>query len=175
MHPVLPSLLALVILAGCATPGLLPGQASLTLHETLVIPANAASVRLQDGRVTAFNAVQEHDPFCIFEIETVAAREQSVHPGTFTITAIRRSVEPFAGLPGQAGFGLMRASLLSGGGRPSLLYYKTVFHLSDASQPVRALSCMSNQMAAGISFPRHLTPAEIRQALGNLLTLRLPI
>jgi len=40
--------------------------------------------------------------------------------------------------------------------------------------PVRALSCMSNQMAPGIGIMRHLSPAEIRQALGKLITLETP-
>jgi len=30
------------------------------------------------------NAVQEHDPFCVFEIDTVSEQTQTVAPGLFT-------------------------------------------------------------------------------------------
>lgn len=177
MQSVFAGFLALTLLTACATPNLPPGQASLKLHQPLVIPADSASVRLQYGRVVAFNAVQEQDPFCIFVINTVSEREQTVQPGTFAVTSITRTVEPVATLPVYPEYQVMRASMGngSGGGRPSLLYYKTLFRLHDATQPVRALNCMSNQMASGSPFLRHLTPAEIRQALGPLFTLELPI
>ncbi len=169
-------LIALFLLTACATPNLPPGQASLKLRQPLVIPADSASVRLQYGRVVAFNAVREQDPFCIFVINTVSEREQTVQPGTFAVTSITRAVEPVATLPAYPEFRVMRASMgYGGGGRPTLLYYKTLFRLHDATQPVRALQCMSNQMASGSPFLRHLTPAEIRQALGPLFTLELPI
>lgn len=174
MKSAVAALLALALTTACATPSLPPGQVSLKLHEPLVIPANAASVRLQYGRVVAFNAVQEHDPFCIFEIDTLSETTQTVRPGTFAVTSITRTVEPVAALPAYPGYQLVRASSMLGGGRPTLLYYKTIFRLQDATQPVRALNCMSNQMASGSPFLRHLTPAEIRQAIGPLFTLDLP-
>ncbi len=100
----------------------------------------------------------------------VAARR-----GAFAVTSITRAVEPVAALPAHPDFQVVRTSSTLGGGRPTLLYYKTLFRLHDATQPVRALQCMSKQMASGSPFPRHLTPAEIRQALGPLFILELSI
>jgi hypothetical protein len=175
MKPLLPGLLFAALLAGCATssdplPGVSHGR--LVLREALAIPPDAATVRLQYGRVVASNSVQEHDPFCVFELNTVAPAEQTVRPGAFAITRVVRSVETFAGMPV---FRPMRVGLGDDGGGPTHIYYKTIFHLKDDAQPVRALTCMSNQNAPGIfPFMRHLTGAEIRQALGTLFVLEFP-
>lgn len=178
MKPLAPALLALALLAGCAhTPDGAPlaSHGRLVLNQPLAIPPDAATVRLQYGRVVAFNAVQEHDPFCVFELDTVADKEQAVRPGRFDITRVGRSIETFAGMPVMPFFRLVRVGLGDSDGGPSHIYYKTTFRLRDDAQPVRALTCMSNQMAPGIPIMRHLTLAEIRQALGGIMTLELPI
>ncbi len=175
MKPLLPGLLFLALLSGCANTNDAVNQGRVVLNETLTIPANAATVRLQYGRVVPFNGVQEQDPFCIFEINTVAEGEQTVRPGGFAITRAYRSIETFAGLPVFPFIPTMKVGFsLDGDGSPSHIYYKTVFQLAAPDQPVRALSCMSNQMAPGIGIMRHLSPAEIRQALGKLITLETP-
>ena len=178
MKPLLPGLLFLALLSGCANTNDAVNQGRVVLNETLTIPANAATVRLQYGRVVPFNGVQEQDPFCVFEINTVAEAEQTVRPGGFAITRAYRSIETIAGLPVFPVFPYiptMRvASGVDGDGSPSHIYYKTVFRLAAPDQPVRALTCMSNQMAPGIGIMRHLSPAEIRQALGKLITLETP-
>lgn len=178
----LPSLLLIALLiaqlTGCASA---PGSISdtgparhhgrLVLNEALTIPPNAATVRLQYGRIVPMNGVQEQDPFCVFEIDTVSAGEQSVRPGRFAITRIGRSIETIAGLaiPRR-----VRVGLGDDSGGISHLYYKTTFSLQDEAQPVRALTCMSNQYMPGIPIMRHLTPEEIRGALGRIITLEFP-
>lgn len=161
------------LLVGCSgASDIRPGQeyGQLVLHQALTIPAGAATVRLQYGRATASNAVQEQDPFCIFEIETVSDSPQSVAPGTFPITAITRSVTTFSGMPVVGFF----TSFADQDNSPSQIYYKTVFRLADARGSARALSCMSDQNAPGIApFMRHLTLAEMRAALGQGFTLEL--
>lgn len=174
MKPLIPALLSLAMLAGCAdTPQAVPSyyKGRLVLNQALAIPPNAATVRLQYGRVVASNAVQEHDPFCVFELDTVAPGEQTVRPGRFVITRIGRSVETIAGL---ATLRRVRVGFDDDSGGPSHLYYKTTFRLHDEAQPVRALTCMSNQLAPGIPIMRHLTPGEIRAALGGIITLEFP-
>lgn len=174
MKPLIPVLLSLSMLAGCAgTPDAVSSSnyGRLVLNQALTIPPNAATVRLQYGHVVAYNAVQEHDPFCVFELNTVADREQTAHPGRFAITRIGRSVETIAGLPTLR---RVRVTLGDDSGGISFLYYKTTFQLRDEAQPVRALTCMSNQYMPGIPIMRHLTPEEIRGALGGIITLEFP-
>ena len=140
------------------------------LNHTLELPASWATVRLQHGRVVAFGRVQEHLPHCIFEIDTVREVPQRVEPDIFVITQVSRSTSTIA-----ARQGFVRASFDFDDGGPTQMFYKTVFTLRSARQPgVRNLTCQSDQYAAGISIPRHLTVPEIRQALGGIFTLELP-
>lgn len=170
MRPIVLLFTALAWLGGCATsaePPSAPEAGRLTLRQALAIPPGAATVRLQYGKIVAFNAVQEHDPFCVFEIETVAPGEQRVNPAGYAITRIVRSVETIAGAPAPRP---VRVAFNDDGG-PSHIYFKTTFRLRDPVGQARALTCMSNQFAPGIPIMRHLTAAEIRQALGDFITL----
>ncbi len=167
-----PALLLSLTLAACAQlPADAPPIGQLRVLTPLEIPAGAASLRLQYGQPVAFNAVQEQDPFCVFELDTVSDWPQAVVPARFAILDIRRSVETFAGMP------LMSAVFfqvgLGRGDGPSQLYYKTAFLLAPNPQGARSLTCMSNQYMPGIAIMRHLTLAEIRSALGQRMTLDL--
>ena len=172
---ILSSLAVAPLLAACAgVPDTGPDNAAASRHlvltRSLEIPPGGATVRLQYGQPVARNGVQETDPHCIFEIDTVSEAAQQVRPDRFPITAIQRKVETFSGMPAPIwhGFG---AGLGRNDG-PSQVYYITEFRLHSATQPgVRVLTCQSNQNAAGIGIPRHLTPAEIRQALGDYFRL----
>ncbi len=150
----------------------------LQLRQALQISPDAATARLQYGHIVARNAVQEHDPFCVFEIDTVRPETQVIAPGEFLVTGISRSVETFAGMPVAPLVEhfprLNRRVSFSDDDSPTHIYYKTTFRLRDAKQPVRALTCMSNQNAPGnANFMRHLTLAEISGALGEWFTLKL--
>jgi hypothetical protein len=174
--------LAAILSTACAnTPGpAAPDLGSLQLREPLQIEPDAASARLQYGHIVARNAVQEQDPFCVFEIDTVRAEPQIVAPGRFHITAISRSIDTIAALPEvTSGWQIRRVRFGGGGdGPPTNIYYKTIFRLRDVTAqsptPVHALICMSNQNAPGnASRMRHLTLPEIRGALGAWFTLQL--
>jgi hypothetical protein len=169
-------------LAACSNlgPDLNQASGALQLHENLQIPPDSASVRLQYGRIVARNAVQEQDPFCVFEVEQVSTQPQTVTPGRFRIAHLIRSIESFAGMPvlPNAWPGAMnRRVSLGGDDSPTHIYYKTTFRLApetpqDPAPQVRSLSCMSNQNAPGnAALMRHLTLAEIRAALGGWFSL----
>lgn len=168
------SIMLVLSLAACANA---PQDAypvgRLSLLAPVIIPPGAATLRLQYGRITASNAVQEQDPFCVFELDTVAEQAQAVAPENFDIVGIHRSVETFAGMPAlQPLFRPMRVAF-NDDDRPSHIYYKTTFRLASNSQKARALTCMSNQLMPGIVFMRHLTLREMRDALGAFFTLNL--
>jgi len=148
---------------------------ALQLHDNLQIPPNSATVRLQYGGIVARNAVQEQDPFCVFEVEQVSPKTQTVAPGRFRIINVIRSIESFAGMPvlPDAWTGVLnRRVSLGGDDSPTHIYYKTTFRLASEPPQARSLSCMSNQNAPGnAALMRHLSLTEIRAALGNWFSL----
>jgi len=174
-------LAVLVILAGCGTTkryGMdspyysYPYGVRLILNQPLDIPPDSATIRLQYGQVVPRNGVQEQDPHCIFELSTVAPTPQRVEPDEFSVTRVRRSTSTIA-RGESAPTGLVRVGLSSGSSGPTNYYYKTEFFLHSDSQPnVLLMTCQSNQNYTPLK--RHLTVAEIRQALGSIFTLILP-
>ena len=173
------ALLGVLLLGGCA--GLQsPDTASphyayttgwaVRLNRPLTIPADAATVRMQYGRIVPRNSVQEHDPFCVVELDTVRAEPQTLQPGRFEVWRVSRSVSPITVM---AKSPLIRARYIEDDGDPSFLYFITEFRLRDPAQPaLRGMRCAWNQMAPGNrALMRHLTLNEIRWALGDWMTL----
>ncbi len=149
-----------------------PAESRLVLNRALEIPPNWATVRIQNGRPVAFGHVQEYQPHCIFEVYTVREEAQRIEPDTFSIVKVERSANSLAL---RSGFFFSIGSAYADFDRPGQMFYKTIFWLKYGRQPdVRWMTCQSDQYAAGISIPRHLTVTEIRQALGDLFTLDLP-
>jgi len=148
----------------------------ITLNQPIEIPPDRATVWLQHGRVVPYNHIQEDEPQCIFELNTVRATSQQVEPESFTVTKVIRDITEFGGISVSPGF--VRVGMTVGrrdGGRPSWLYYRTVFRLHSEHRPeVRSLTCQSNQYAAGVTIMRHLTVPEMQQALGQWFSLKLP-
>jgi hypothetical protein len=126
-------------------------------------------VRLQYGNIVPRNSVQEHDPYCVVELDTVSSETQTLQPGRFEVWRVTRSVDPITAMASP----LIKTVHGDDDGGLTFLYYKTTFRLRDANQPtLRGMTCSWNQMAPGNrALMRHLTLAEIRQALGGWMTL----
>lgn len=172
-------LIGLVLLGGCA--GLQSNDPAsphyayatgwaMTLHKPLTIPAESATVRLQYGGIVPRNSVQEHDPFCVVELDTVREVPQTLAPGRFEVWRVTRSVSPISAAR-RAPIG--RVHFVDDDGEPSFLYFMTAFRLRDPAQPaLRGMTCAWNQMAPGNrALMRHLTLDEIRAALGDWFSL----
>lgn len=142
---------------------------SVRLNQPLTIPADAATVRLQYGRIVPRNSVQEYDPYCVVELNTVRAEPQVLQPGRFEVWRVTRSVSTITAALASP---LIKAAFADDGA-PTFLYYLTEFRLRDRAQPnLRGMTCAWNQMAPGNrSRMRHLTLDEIRHALGDWMTL----
>ncbi|HEX7972105.1 MAG TPA: hypothetical protein VF501_07805 [Thiobacillus sp.] len=140
------------------------------LNRPLTIPADAATVRLQYGRIVPRNSVQEHDPFCVVELDTVRAEPQVLQPGRFAVWRVTRSISP---ITVAAPTPFVEAGFVDDDSAPTFLYFITEFRLRDAAQPsLRGMRCAWNQMAPGNrALMRHLTLAEIQGALGDWMTL----
>jgi hypothetical protein len=143
---------------------------TVQLKRPLTIPPDAATVRLQYGRIVPRNSVQEHDPFCVVELNTVRAEAQTLQPGRFEVWRVTRSVSP---ITAAAKSPLIQARHADDDGDPSFLYFITEFRLRDANQPkLRSMRCAWNQMAPGNrALMRHLTLGEIQSALGDWVQL----
>jgi hypothetical protein len=135
----------------------------LVLRETVHVPPEAATLRFQRGRITAFNAVQEYEPFCIFELDTVSAEAQQVLPEAFVVTRISRTLETFSGMPVPM---FARIGLFDRDDGPSHIYAKTTLHLQPTAQRVRSLTCMKNVAGQPTAWASHLTLQEMRSAWG---------
>ncbi|MEW6133756.1 MAG: hypothetical protein AB1591_11445 [Pseudomonadota bacterium] len=147
-----------------------PPGVRLALNQPLEIPANWATARLQHGRPVPFGHVQEQEPHCIFEIDTVRAVPQRVEADVFAVTSVRRSVSELAG-----GAGFFVRSALADDDAPAPIYFKTTFMLRSEKQPgVLRMVCQAGPYSDDIARHRHLTVAEIREALGRMFTLELP-
>ncbi|HMM47422.1 MAG TPA: hypothetical protein PKC12_05520 [Thiobacillaceae bacterium] len=140
------------------------------LHRPLTIAPGAATVRLQYGAIVQRNSVQEWDPFCIVEIDTVRDEPQVVRPGRFEVWRVRRSVNP---VTARAASGFVQTHLARDDGGPSFLYFITEFRLRDPDQPaLRGMRCAWDQMVPSRRMlMRHLTLEEIQHALGGWITL----
>mgnify|MGYP001571644288 CR=1 FL=1 len=169
----------LLLLGGCA--GLeSPDPASpyyayatgwvVQLNRPLTIQPNEATVRLQYGQIVPRNSVQEQDPFCVVELNTVREAPQTLQPGRFEVWQVTRIVDP---ITAAAKSPLIKARYVFDDGDPSFLYFITEFRLRDPAQPnLRGIRCAWNQMAAGNRMlMRHLTLNEIRGALGDWMSL----
>lgn len=143
---------------------------TVQLNRPLTIPPEAATVRLQYGRIVPRNSVQEHDPFCVVELDTVRAEAQTLQPGRFEVWRVTRSVSSITAAMKPP---LIKALHIDNDGAPTFLYYITEFRLRDAAQPnLRGMRCAWNQMAPGNRpLMRHLTLAEIGSALGDWMQL----
>ena len=143
---------------------------TVQLNQPLMIPADAATVRLQYGRIVPRNSVQEQDPFCVVELNTVRAEPQILQPGRFEVWRVTRSVSPIAAAVPTP---FIKAGFAVDDDTPAFLYFKTEFRLRDAAQPnLRGMTCAWNQMAPGNrGLMRHLTLDEIHSALGDWMRL----
>ncbi len=149
-----------------------PADSRLVLNRAVEIPADWATLRLQSGKPVPFGHVNEYAPHCILEIDSVRTVPQRIEPDSFAIVKVERSMSTLAV---GAGFFFFVNSAWADSDQPGQMFYKTVFWLKSERQPgVKWLTCQSDQYAAGVGIPRHLTVGEIRQALGDIFTLELP-
>lgn len=139
------------------------------LNHSLTIPPGAATVRLQYGQVVPRNGVQEFDPYCVVELNTVRDTPQTLKPGRFQVWRVTRSVDVYAAAKSP----LMKARYVDDDGDVTPLYYKTAFRLRDPAQPnLRGMTCAWSQLVPGNPLlMRHLRLSEIQAALGDWITL----
>ncbi len=168
-------LFALLALSACQSTPLareespyytVPAGSRLILHKDLTIPAERAGVYIQGGMVMGWTEINSYHPHCNLVMRRVADAPQTVRAGEFVVVKVRRqnlsAVRP----------GAQYAQLFADG-VPSHWVYATVMDLRSTDQPeVISLTCQHWESPP--PAPQHLTIRQIRAALGELFTLKLP-
>ena len=164
------SLLAIMVLAGSlslSTAGVAAKKykiakgAHITLHKEITIPAHRASIYIQGGRILPYSTVDQYQVHCKFEVRHILDKEQLIRPDKFTVTKSWQ----------------MEASLNKpivvaryGGSGSGKLTYSSYMRLRSKKQPdVIMLTC---EFFGEASNSEHATPAQIRTALGKILTIK---
>jgi len=142
-----------------------PVGSTLTLNQSIEIPANNTQVRIQDGKIIkSYWSLDAYYPNCNFELRDIAPVERTVKPDTFNISRVIRDTENVM---------LNRPTVVagSGDGGPPTVDYMTIMELYSANQPdVVRISCQHwNEANDG----EHLNIKQIRKTLGDIFTLSL--
>lgn len=142
-----------------------PAGSRLILKQRLTIPAETAGVFIQGGRAVSSREVNQYHPHCRLEVHERRDTSQTVDPDEFLVRRVRREVQTVS-RPG-----LLPAANTSG--RTSFWIYRTLLDLQSPRQPqVRVLVC---QHWGEPPLDDHLSIRDIRRALGDVMTLELPV
>ncbi len=172
----IPILFAVILLLGaCVKPSMddpdsvfysiKPGSTLQLQRELHVLPGQV-SVWFQHGNVVAEPLLDRYQPYCKFEIRTMAEYARQLEADTFII---RRAVDEIENTTSLSGMRLASQLMVADG--PSVYTYVTHLYLYSPQQPdVLRLSCMHWEDVQDDNF---LTVAQMREALGEWLSLEL--
>ena len=191
MTPAMPSLKSTVLvaclamLAACSTTRdhgdesspyyLVSIGARVLLKQALAIPPQQVGVYIQNGKVLPWSEINAYYAHCKFELRDRKDTEQKVDPGEFIVTRVVQDVVHMvsgghaqtAGLSWSARIGTMDDGA-------SVQTYATYLYLGSDRQPqVFRLGC-GHWAYPGSRYAEHLSIAQMRKALGDLITLELP-
>ena len=146
----------------------IPIGSTLTLNREITFPADIVSVFIFDGQIVPRSTIDVYKPHCKFELYDMKPQSQTIQPDTFTI---RKVVEHYVTYTPErllhTKFVLNRHTH----GGPSYQPYTTYMYLqSDKQQNVYRLSCLHWEDPVDA---RYLTVAQIKQVLGDMITLKL--
>lgn len=143
-----------------------PIGSSFVLNRDIDIPPNEVSVYLQYGKIILEKDIQVREANCKFEVRDLLPMSQTVRADTFEITRIQLTTDYVA-------FGRMIvASVMnSDSDAPIAEVYAATYYLKSPIQPnVRYLTCQHWEIPGS---GNHLSVAQIREALGNIITLKI--
>ena len=145
-----------------------PRESRLILHKAIALAPEQTRVYLQHGGVVPFENRDAFYAHCRIELSPTKQIAPTIEPDEFVIYKVTQQILVSDGPP--------PGQLLAGGsgsdkdGIDSKLYAR-ILHLRSARQPgVLRLRC---QRWDDLAFSKHLSISEIRETLGNTLTLQL--
>jgi len=149
----------------------IPVGSSIEVTQALTIPANTARVYIQYGKPVDYQSVDQYEVHCWVFSWKVLEENQTVKPGNFIVTRVQE-FEEFVYRDNKiqlASITKTRFQDIHGGA--TAIEYKTVLTIHSDMQPnIRRLVC--NHWEDPIDA-RHLSLAQIRTALGEIITIKL--
>ena len=146
----------------------IPTGTTIILHSDISIPAERATVYIQNGKVMDELKTDRYYPYCKFEMYTLKPEDRVVRPDTFVVQ--RSTTEEYT-LNQERGYRLVKVGSASDGGI-TFLEMNRVMYIRSAQQPdVYRLTC--GIWATPPDFD-HITLDQMRQTLAPLISVYLP-
>jgi hypothetical protein len=144
----------------------IPAGSTLTLNQPITFAPNVVSVYLYEGKIQPHATIDVYKPHCKFELYEMRATEQVINPDTFSIRkAVYQNINHKPSGPARVIPAVHTRSSYS----PSFQPYTTYMYLQSEKQPnVYLLSCLHWEDPVEANY---LTLAQIKQALGGVMTL----
>jgi len=178
MSKFLPLLVLLPILA-CKTQSYaenspyfrIPVGSTVEIRQVLTIPANTARVYIQYGKTTQYQNLDQYEAHCWVLSWKVLPENQTIKPGNFIVTRLRE-LEDLVRYKNNMQFVRTQNNPYQNiNGGVTAVEYKTELTIHSSEQPdIRKLVCNHWEDP---SDARHLSLAEIRTTLGDLITIKL--
>ena len=138
-----------------------PAITKVTLKQDFPIRPDRSNEYIQGGEIRPYESIEQYYTHCKLELREIADNERIIKPQTFNVTRIYRQ-EEFVGF---------RKMMLAGDGDSGLIMSTTYLFLQSEKQPdIFRLSCMRQDESF---YARHVTIEEMRDTLGNLISLQL--
>ncbi len=148
----------------------IPAGSQLRLNQPLQIAPESVSVFMQHGRLIAEPLIDRYQPYCKFELYSMSETARRVAPDSFVVEKVVDETELTTQSPPDPAAGLL-AGLMLVSDTPSIYTYATHLYLHSEIQPdVYRLSCMHWE---DVQDDNYLTVAQMREAMGDILTLEL--
>ena len=153
-----------------------PVGSTLTLNQEVTISGDQVAIYVQDGEILRYREVDKYRPNCKFEIYTISEQSRNVQPDRFEIIKVVDEIES-SGLQKDMMFAsvdfLARGDIRAMGMLDhSLVFnYATMIYLkSDKQTDVYRMTC---QHWEAVADDKHLSIAQMRQAMGDVFTLKI--
>ena len=138
-----------------------PAIKAVTLKQDFPIRPDRSNEYIQGGEIRPYKSIEQYYTHCKLELREIADNERTIKPQTFNVTRIYRK-EEFAGFI---------KTILAGDGDSGLIMSTIYLYLQSEQQPdIFRLSCMRQDESF---YARHVTVEEMRDTLGDLMSLQL--
>ena len=149
----------------------IPVGSTVEVRQALTIPANTARVYIQYGKTTQYQKLDQYEANCWVLSWKLVPENQTIKPGNFIVTRLRE-LEDLVRYKNDMQFVRIKNSPYQNmNGGVTAVEYKTELTIHSSEQPdIRKLVCNHWEDP---SDARHLSLAEIRTTLGDLITIKL--